>query len=189
MKKEKVIILILIILIILLIFWVGYRIGKIGYKETIVSQDDNMKYNAITLLENDMKAVKNNQLNIFNNTEFNNEKIIAPHSKGTYNFLIQNNTNSDVIYNIKFNNEMQNFVNMKYKLKLDNIYVKGNKSEYITLDQMNLDDIVVLKNSTNIYTLEWYWDDNDELDTHVGSQEEDNYYTINLDIESAAYRK
>ena len=84
---------------------------------------------------------------------------------------------------------MQNFVNMKYKLKLDNIYVKGNKSEYITLDQMNLDDIVVLKNSTNIYTLEWYWDDNDELDTHVGSQEEDNYYTINLDIESAAYRK
>ena len=86
MKKEKVIILILIILIILLIFWVGYRIGKIGYKETIVSQDDNMKYNAITLLENDMKAVKNNQLNIFNNTEFNNEKIIAPHSKGTYNF-------------------------------------------------------------------------------------------------------
>ena len=54
---------------------------------------------------------------------------------------------------------------------------------------MNLNDIVVLKNSTNIYTLEWYWDDDDELDTYVGSQEEDNYYQINLDIEATEYRK
>ena len=195
---------ILIIIIILLLFWyilLTYRIGKIGnkYKDTssepeeIIQEDkqdsEESKVPEILITQDDIEVTKDTQLNIFNNTEFNNKKIIAPHSKGTYNFLIQNNTNSDVIYNIKFNNEMQNFVNMKYKLKLDNIYVKGNKSEYITLDQMNLDDIVVLKNSTNIYTLEWYWDDNDELDTHVGSQEEDNYYTINLDIESAAYRK
>ena len=188
-KKEKIIILILIILILLLMFWGGYKIGKIGYKETVVQQDDNLKYDAITLLENDMQAIKNNQLNIFNNKDFNNEKIIAPHSKGTYHFFIQNKTNNDIIYNIKFSDEMHNFVNMKYKLKIDNIYVKGTKDEYITLDQMNLDDIVVLKNSTNIYTLEWYWDDDDELDTYVGSQDEDNYYKINLDIKSEAYNK
>lgn len=29
----------------------------------------------------------------------------------------------------------------------------------------------------------------DELDTYVGSQEEDNYYQINLDIEATEYRK
>ena len=113
----------------------------------------------------------------------------APHSKGTYQFYIQNNTNNDVIYNIKFSDEMQNFVNMKYKLKIDNIYVKGSSEDYITLDKMNLNDIVVLKNSTNIYTLEWYWDDYDQLDTYVGSQIEDNYYQINLDIEATEYKK
>ena len=84
---------------------------------------------------------------------------------------------------------MQNFVNMKYKLKVDNIYIKGSTENYITLDQMNLNDIVVLKNSTNIYTLEWYWDDDDKLDTHIGNQEEDNYYKINLDIEATEYKK
>lgn len=188
-KKEKMLISILVILILLLIFLLGYRIGKIGYKETIVSQEDNLIYNSIILLENDMQTIKNNQLNIFNNEEFDNKKIIAPHSKGIYHFYIQNKTNNDVIYNIKFSDEMQNFVNMKYKLKVDNIYIKGNAENYITLDQLNLNDIVVLKNSTNIYTLEWYWDDDDELDTYVGSQEEDNYYQINLDIESTEYRK
>ena len=188
-KKQKILIIILIILILLLIFWLGYRMGKIGYKETVVSQDDNLMYNSITLLENDMQTVKNNQLNIFNNEEFNNKKIIAPHSKGTYQFYIQNKTNNDIIYNIRFSDEMQNFVNMKYKLKVDNIYVKGSVEDYITLDQMNLNDIVVLKNSTNIYTLEWYWDDDDQLDTYVGSQIEDNYYQINLDIEATEYKK
>ena len=33
------------------------------------------------------------------------------------------------------------------------------------------------------------WDDNDELDTYVGSQDEDNYYKIGLEIEASEYQK
>ena len=51
---------------------------------------------------------------------------------------------------------MKHFVNMKYKLKMDNIYIKGNADNYVTLDELNLNDIVVLKDSINIFTLEWY---------------------------------
>lgn len=181
-RKEKILIIILLIFILLLMFWLGYRVGKIGYNETIAEQDDSSMNNVITLTENDMQEIKNNQLNIFNNEKFNNEKIIAPHSKGTYRFFIQNKTNSDVTYNIKFSDEMKNFVNMKYKLKMDNIYIKGNMDNYVELEQLDLNNIVVLKNSTNVYTLEWYWEDDDELDTKTGRQDGENYYKINLDI-------
>ena len=170
-------------------FWLGYRIGKLGYKETTISPNNNFEYNSIILLENDMQKIKNNQLNIFKNKDFNNEKIIAPHSKGTYKFYVQNKTNTDVIYNIKFSDEMQNFINMKYRLKLDNIYIKGNSENYVSLDELELNNIIILKDSTNFYTLEWYWDDNDKLDTFVGSQEEDNHYEINLYIETDQYKE
>ena len=188
-KDNKKTIMCIIILILVLIFWLGYRIGKIGYKETTISPNNNFENNSIILLENDMQKIKNNQLNIFNNKDFNNEKIIAPHSKGTYQFYLQNKTNTDIIYNIKFSDEMQNFINMKYRLKLDNIYIKGNSENYVSLDELELSNIIILKDSTNIYTLEWYWDDNDKLDTFVGSREEDNYYEINLYIETAQYKE
>ena len=188
-KDNKKAIMCIIILILLLMFWLGYRIGKLGYKETTISPNNNFEYNSIILLENDMQKIKNNQLNIFKNKDFNNEKIIAPHSKGTYKFYIQNKTNTDVIYNIKFSDEMQNFINMKYRLKLDNIYIKGNSENYVSLDELELSNIIILKDSTNFYTLEWYWDDNDKLDTFVGSQEEDNHYEINLYIETDQYKE
>lgn len=188
-KGNKKTIMCIIILILLLMFGLGYRIGKLGYKETTISPNNNFEYNSIILLENDMQKIKNNQLNIFKNKDFNNEKIIAPHSKGTYKFYIQNKTNTDVIYNIKFSDEMQNFINMKYRLKLDNIYIKGNSENYVSLDELELSNIIILKDSTNFYTLEWYWDDNDKLDTFVGSQEEDNYYEINLYIETDQYKE
>lgn len=188
-KDNKKTIMCIIILILLLMFGLGYRIGKLGYKETTISPNNNFEYNSIILLENDMQKIKNNQLNIFKNKDFNNEKIIAPHSKGTYKFYIQNKTNTDVIYNIKFSDEMQNFINMKYRLKLDNIYIKGNSENYVSLDELELSNIIILKGSTNFYTLEWYWDDNDKLDTFVGSQEEDNYYEINLYIETDQYKE
>lgn len=188
-KDNKKAIMCIIILILLLMFWLGYRIGKLGYKETTISPNNNFEYNSIILLENDMQKIKNNQLNIFKNKDFNNEKIIAPHSKGTYKFYVQNKTNTDVIYNIKFSDEMQNFINMKYRLKLDNIYIKGNSENYVSLDELELSNIIILKDSTNFYTLEWYWDDNDKLDTFVGSQEEDNHYEINLYIETDQYKE
>ncbi len=188
-KDNKKTIMCIIILILLLMFWLGYRIGKLGYKETTISPNNNFEYNSIILLENDMQKIKNNQLNIFKNKDFNNEKIIAPHSKGTYKFYVQNKTNADVIYNIKFSDEMQNFINMKYRLKLDNIYIKGNSENYVSLDELELSNIIILKDSTNFYTLEWYWDDNDKLDTFVGSQEEDNHYEINLYIETDQYKE
>lgn len=185
-KRNKVVIIILIIIIILLLlfFWLGYKIGKIGfgYKQTSVEPNQDM-FDMILIKENDMKEVINNKLNIFNNEKFNGKNMIAPHSYGKYQFYVSNISNSDVKYSMKFSDEMKKFVNMKYKLKIDNVYIRGDLENYTTIDNLDLDEIVVLKDSTNIFTLEWYWEDNDSLDTGVGSEKDTQYYKLNLQIQ------
>ena len=84
---------------------------------------------------------------------------------------------------MKFSDEMKKFVNMKYKLKIDNVYIRGDLENYTTIDNLELDEIVVLKDSTNIFTLEWYWEDDDSLDTGVGSEKDTQYYKLNLQIQ------
>ena len=84
---------------------------------------------------------------------------------------------------MKFSDEMKMFVNMKYKLKIDNVYIRGDSENYTTINNLDVDEIVVLKDSTNIFTLEWYWEDNDSLDTAIGSEKDTQYYKLNLQIQ------
>lgn len=188
-KNRRVLVIIILLLLLLLIFWLGYRVGKIGYQETAVSDSNYGIVGAILLAEQDMKEVKNNQLNIFNNEKFNREKIIDPGSKGEVQICIRNKSNYDVSYDFNFTDEMQYHVNMKYKLKLDNVYIKGNKEEYKKLEDIKLKEVIVPKDSANIYTLEWYWEDDDKNDTIVGSQQDKQYYKLNLEINARQYVK
>lgn len=181
-ENLKRIIYILVVIIIILLLLLIFKIGKIGIEEKPASS--NVYTGGISVTENDFEIGKDAKLNIFNNTEFNNKKIIAPHSKGTYKFYIRNKSNQDMTYNITFKDKMKKFVNMKYKLKMDNIYIKGNEEVYVTIDNLNVSNISVLKDSANIFTLEWYWEDNDELDTQIGTSDE-RYYTINLNIDAS----
>lgn len=181
--KRNKIILILIILLLLIICLLGYKIGRIGYSTVETSNEiEDEKLDIITITDENTKWDKNAHLNIFNNAKFNGEKIIAPHSMGMYKFYVKNEVDSDITYNIRILDEMSNFVNMKYKLKLNNVYIFGDKDTYVTLDKLNLDDIVLMKDSTTLYTLEWYWEDDDEKDTYIGSLDSDEYYYLNLNI-------
>lgn len=177
----KKIIYILIIIIIILILLLVWKIGRIGIDERPTS--GKIYVDGIAITEDDIEIEKDTQLNIFNNEKFKGEKIIAPHSQGTYKFYIRNKSNRDINYNIKFSDEMKKFVNMKYRLKIDNIYIRGNEECYTTIEKLDVDNITVPKDSINMFTLEWYWEDNDELDTKVGTSDE-RYYTINLKIEA-----
>ncbi len=183
-KYTKIIILILIILMILM-FWLGYRIGRIGYKETVAGiNNEEENTTVLEIIENDMYGIKDNQLNIFKNQEFNYRKIIAPRSKGTYKFAIKNKTENDLIYNISFDDEENKLINMKYKLKFENVYMKGDKEKYVPIEEINMNDIIIMKNSIQLYTLEWCWEDNDKVDTVIGSMSENQYYQLNVKIQS-----
>lgn len=181
-ESLKKIIYILIIIIIILILLLVWKIGRIGIDERPTS--GKTYTDGIVVTEDDIGIEKDTKLNIFNNEKFEGEKIIAPHSQGTYKFYIKNKSNRDINYNIKFSDEMKKFVNMKYRLKIDNIYIRGNEEGYTTIENLDVNNITVPKDSINVFTLEWYWEDNDELDTKVGTSEE-RYYTINLKIEAS----
>ena len=185
-RKNRIIIVILIITIILLLlfFVLGCKVGKIGFGYKPTSTEPSIdSSNMILIKESDMKEVIDNKLNIFKNEKFDGQSIIAPKSYGKYQFYVSNISNKHVKYTMKFSDEMKKFVNMKYKLKIDNVYIRGDLENYTTIDNLELDERVVLKDSTNIFTLEWYWEDNDSLDTGVGSEKDTQYYKLNLQIQ------
>lgn len=185
------IVLIIIIIILLLLWLVCWKLGKIGYNP---NPDPSYpvfdeKIPTIKVSDNETEISDNTDLNIFANQKYNNKPIIAPKSSGQYKFVIQNISNTRVSYDIEFNDIMSNSVNMKYRLKIDNVYIKGTKDKYISIEDLNVEDIVVLENSTNVFTLEWYWEDDDKNDTYIGSLESNQYYTLELNIRASAYEE
>lgn len=181
--------LIIIIIILLLMFWLLYRLGKIGYeanKEVIANPSEEV---LIKITQGDIDIDKNTSLGIFKNEKFGGNEIIAPNSSGSYQFYVKNESENDIIYHIRFVDEKNYFVNMKYRLKIDNIYIRGSKNSYVGIEELNVEDVTVLKGSNNIYTLEWYWQDSDEADTIVGSRKDTQYYTLNLKISASLYEK
>ena len=184
-RRDKIV-LIIIIIILLLLHLLCHKLGKIGYKKEVSTNAGNLadvvRFDVIEILDGDVKKIKDTQLNIFNNKDFNGEKIIAPRSSGEYRFCVENLVKGDLTYSIEFLDEMTNPINMKYRLKIDNIYIRGNQKEYVDIEELKVDDIVVLENSNNIYTLEWKWEDDDKADTFVGSRKETQSYTLKLKI-------
>lgn len=186
-KKDnyKKTIMIIIVIILIFIFWlVGYRMGKIGFRTIDVSSNPEEKVEIIKVYQEDGEIEKDTKLNIFSNIKFNGEEKIAPQSKGSYQFCISNEVEDNIVYSINFTDEMEHLINMKYRLKIDNIYIKGNKDTYVDIDELSIEDIKVLKNSNNVYTLEWYWEDSDVEDTFVGGLEETQYYVLRLKIDA-----
>lgn len=187
-RKNKILILIIILLIIILLVMclLGYKMGKIGYSTVNSSgTTSNENIDLIKITDETGAKWKNSNLQIFKNEKFNGEKIIAPMSKETYQFYVKNEVGNNITYNIRILDEMNHFVNMKYKLKLNDVYICGNKDEYVGIDELNIDNIVLTKDSTTLYTLEWCWKNDDELDTFVGSLENDQFYTLNLNIQAS----
>lgn len=186
-KKRRIIILkiatIILIIIILLMSYLTFKIGKIGYNYLSIWEIEQ-----INLTEDDFQITRDTKLNIFNTKRINGQKVIAPMQSGSYKFMIRNDSNYNMIYSLKFTDDMTNFVNMKYRLKIDNIYIRGNKKEYVGIGELNVNDIIVPKNSVNIYTLEWNWESDDKKDIYIGTQE-DQYYYFKIEIFSNIYDK
>lgn len=185
-KEEKriIIILILILLILLVIFMISNILGKVGY----VNSDNVDKLDLIEVTQDDIGWDMLEELDIFKNEKYNNKNIIAPRSSGTYSFLVNNVTDKNLIYDLQLR-EINNYdINMKYKFKIENVYVAGNKDEWVDVDDVNLENIIITAGSTNLYTLEWCWIDNDSQDTKIGSL---NYadYKLRIKVGAQIYDK
>ena len=205
-KRKKGLYITIVVLLIVFII-AAYKLGKIIHfndddsltymKNSILEQafnnkiftniDSNQFVGMINVYQKDINVTKDTPIDIFNNEKYEGKKIIAPRSKGNAKFGVKNVSNRDVIYDIKFSDLSAYLVNMKYKLKIDNIYIVGDENHYATIDQMQVKDITVIDGSNNIFTIEWYWEDDDPRDVIVGMAEPTQYYTLNLAITAREY--
>lgn len=140
----------------------------------------------IRIFGNGKQWTQSNELNIFDNPFFDNN-IIAPGIKHRYNLKIENMSNKKIIYFIKFKEENDKQINLKYRLKKNNEYILGNNDEWVYIDNVTTNNFVLDKNSIEDYVLDWYWEDSD-TDTVVGKDKSANY-KINIEICSGVIRE
>lgn len=187
-RNYKIYILILIILLIF-IFLVALKMGKLGPNnsdDNNIEIDNNGTEEIIKIISDGKEVNSDTDLKIFENKFFDNQPIIAPGVNGEYEFSVENTSDENVLYSIDFSEILSNKINMVYKLKLDNVYVRGDQDNYIDIEELDISDFTITKKSTASFTLEWYWLDDDVNDTYTASQEEIQNYKLTIEIDATA---
>ncbi len=186
-----IIILIIIILILLFLNYLLLKNNKTMKERVPTGNVDifeiNCDYNCACNTNNNTVDINGNSkwestnvLNLFSNPFFEGENIIAPLSTNAYEFIIKNSTNFNVSYNLKFVEDNEYNINMKYRLKRNNEYIAGNDEEWITYEELNTSVDNLDTKGSDTYYLEWKWFES-ENDTEVGSQIEANYI-LNIEL-------
>lgn len=111
----------------------------------------------------------NDNINLFKTTNSKGEKIIYPGETGKYDFIIENVDMIPIYYKISISDDNKNNINMKYKLKQNNVYVVGNEDVYENIEKLNLQEIKIMEKAKALYTLEWKWEET-EKDLELGKQ-------------------
>lgn len=175
--KKRIILIVFIVFLsiclILSIYLLGYKVGTIG-----VSADLSKQLDVVKITPNSVDWKASDKLRIFNNPSLVNNNLIAPNSNGTYKFIVQNESTENIRYNISFIEENKHDINMKFRLKIDNIYVVGNEDKWVDVSEMNLEDVLITASSKTMYTIDWHWQEA-ENDTQIG-QEEYSEYQLNV---------
>jgi len=103
----------------------------------------------------------NENINLFKYLNKDGEKVIWPGQSGEYDFVVKNTNNVPIYYSIKLSEENKSKINMKYRLKLNNVYIVGNENTYEPIEKFNLENIKIMEDAKSSYTLEWKWEDSD----------------------------
>ena len=120
-------------------------------------------------------------LNIFNNKYFNSSKI-APGVSSTYKFRVNNNSNINIKYYLKMNEVSDYYINLKYRLKKNGLYIIGDENNYVDFEKLETMYYRLDKNTFDDYELDWKWFD-DDLDNLVSEKMQEYYLNIRFYFE------
>lgn len=138
-------------------------------EENIVNNSDRFRVMQGTKEWSELK-----ELDIFKNSYFNNEAIIAPGVYGNYSFTVENYGNTAMEYSMIFNEENIYNINMVYRLKLNGSYIAGNEEKWVKYGELSKENLIINELKNDVFTIEWKWADNDN-DTQIGKTEGANY--------------
>ena len=130
---------------------------------------------------------QNDNINLFKTRNRKGEKVVWPGHSGSYDFVVQNNNNDPITYELSLDEANRDNINMKYRLKLNNVYVVGDEKTYESIDKVKLDNITILGKGKSLFTLEWTWEkaDNDAKIVREGLAT----YRIYIDVYSKVIGK
>ena len=117
-------------------------------------------------------------LSVFYNQTFG-DKVIVPGMTGAYRFRMQNNSPDPIVYSLTFSETNEYGITMLYRLKRDGVYIAGEEN-YVTVEELCLEDLSVEEESITLFELEWIWAHNDPVDTFAGENEA--MYYLHIDF-------
>lgn len=168
-RRNKAFSITLVVLLMLLLVGVSsyfstYILGSIGISVF------NPKYPTFDLVQSEGNTSWNEleQLDILKGPS--GAKVIFPGAIGTYSFIIDNKNESIVTFDINISDINQEKIPMRYRLKMNNVYIVGSNDSWATIADMKKSGIKLPADSRALYTLEWKWDStvSDEIDTAIG---------------------
>lgn len=122
------------------------------------------------------------ELDIFKNSYFKDESIIAPGVQGSYNFTVENESDTNFIYNVTFTEENPYQINMVFKVKVNGEYVLGNEKNWVKHGDLSRSNLLLNAKSNDLYTIEWKWQDNYN-DTQIG-ETDGAYYKMYINVDA-----
>lgn len=145
------------------------------------SDDEETKKDLINVFDEDLMWNSENELRIFSNPAFEFQNIIAPGSTNTYQYVVNNSESFNITYSMKFVEQNKDSINMKFKLKRNGEYVLGSKDEWIDIQDKSLQNLALMSNSHDTYSLEWKW-----LDTNKDTEKpfDSAHYKLNINIKA-----
>lgn len=118
-------------------------------------------------------------IGVFYNQKFG-DRIIEPGQKGAYRFYLENRSRDAVSYDLTFTCENEYGIHLKYRLLRDGAYLSGSEGGYLFAEELVFDELTIEANSSSLFVLEWYWEDDDEVDTIAG--ENGAVYTLHIEF-------
>lgn len=144
--------------------------------------DEQTDEGNLTVLDDDITWKSTNNLRIFSNPVFDMKNIIEPESSNAYQFVILNNTQYNLSYNISFFEENDYNINMKYKLKRDGVYIAGDDDTWVSYSELNKLNIPLDSSKSHTYYLDWKWVGSDN-DTIAGANSAE--YELSIEIKAS----
>ncbi len=92
------------------------------------------------------------------------EKVIYPGYQDTFEFLLANDSTTDFYYTLSFTAVDDYKIPIVYRLKANSEYVVGNKTTWVTLDELKSAPQLIKQGENIVYSLDWKWEDDDTRD-------------------------
>lgn len=131
-----------------------------------------IKNSGVIVYDKDVNYTNSAPLNIFTHASYYvKNDVIAPGTENAYQFIIRNNNQFNIKYDLEIFEENKYNINMQYKLKLNGKYIID---EYVTAEKLSNYNLPLSCGTYDVFTIEWKWIESDN-DTEVGTAIDANY--------------